>query len=134
LRLSATRRPVLQLALSVRNEAGRQDHHQRDRRLSRRFGDDLSGGPQPAEGWEEMGYGHFPVCVAKTEYSFSINPSARGAPDDDLTIREVRLSLRRRSGRDQDHAGPTQGPWAGRLVRRRKRPGRGSFLGSGTIN
>ena len=39
------------------------------------------------------GYGHFPVCVAKTQYSFSTDPTALGAPvDHDVTIREVRLS------------------------------------------
>ncbi len=39
------------------------------------------------------GYGHFPVCVAKTQYSFSTDPSLRGAPSDHkLNIREVRLS------------------------------------------
>lgn len=43
--------------------------------------------------WEDMGYGHFPVCMAKTQYSFSTDPTALGAPvDHDVTIREVRLS------------------------------------------
>ena len=42
---------------------------------------------------QAAGYGHFPVCVAKTQYSFSTNPSLRGAPSDhQLNIREVRLS------------------------------------------
>ena len=31
--------------------------------------------------WEEMGYGKLPVCIAKTQYSFSTNPDAKGAPD-----------------------------------------------------
>jgi formate--tetrahydrofolate ligase len=40
-----------------------------------------------------MGYGHFPVCMAKTQYSFSTDPTALGAPvDHDVAIREVRLS------------------------------------------
>ena len=30
--------------------------------------------------FQEDGYGHFPVCVAKTQYSFSTDPSLRGAP------------------------------------------------------
>ena len=39
------------------------------------------------------GYGHFPVCVAKTQYSFSTDPALRGAPSGHvLNIREVRLS------------------------------------------
>ena len=43
--------------------------------------------------WEEMGYGHFPVCMAKTQYSFSTDPTALGAPTGfDVAIREVRLS------------------------------------------
>src|SRR5690606_23930837 len=32
--------------------------------------------------WEGMGYGHFPVCMAKTQYSFSTDPAKLGAPDD----------------------------------------------------
>ncbi len=43
--------------------------------------------------WEEMGYGKFPVCMAKTQYSFSTDPTALGAPSGfDVTIREVRIS------------------------------------------
>ena len=42
---------------------------------------------------EKLGYGHLPVCMAKTQYSFSSNPDARGAPTGHvLPIREVRLS------------------------------------------
>lgn len=42
---------------------------------------------------QAAGYGHFPVCVAKTQYSFSTDPTLRGAPlDHRLNIREVRLS------------------------------------------
>ncbi len=38
-------------------------------------------------------YGHFPVCMAKTQYSFSTDPNAKGAPSGHtLPIREVRLS------------------------------------------
>ena len=41
----------------------------------------------------EAGYNHFPVCVAKTQYSFSTNPKALGAPSGHtVNIREVRLS------------------------------------------
>lgn len=43
--------------------------------------------------WEEMGYGHFPVCMAKTQYSFSTDPTRMGAPDGhEVEVREVRLS------------------------------------------
>jgi formate--tetrahydrofolate ligase len=43
--------------------------------------------------WEEMGYGHFPVCMAKTQYSFSTDPTLLGAPTGfEVAIREVRLS------------------------------------------
>jgi formate--tetrahydrofolate ligase len=42
---------------------------------------------------EAQGYGRFPVCVAKTQYSFSTDPSLRGAPTGhSLNIREVRLA------------------------------------------
>ncbi len=42
---------------------------------------------------EEMGYGTLPVCMAKTQYSLSDNPSLLGRPSDfTLTVREVRLS------------------------------------------
>ena len=42
---------------------------------------------------QEQGYGHFPVCIAKTQYSFSTDPLARGAPSGHvLNIREVRLA------------------------------------------
>jgi len=42
---------------------------------------------------QEDGYGHYPVCVAKTQYSFSTNPNSRGAPTGHtLNIREVRLA------------------------------------------
>jgi formate--tetrahydrofolate ligase len=43
--------------------------------------------------FEAMGYGKAPICVAKTQYSFSTNPDAKGAPTDHVVnIREVRLS------------------------------------------
>ena len=42
---------------------------------------------------QESGYGNYPVCVAKTQYSFSIDPKLKGAPSDhEIPIREVRLS------------------------------------------
>ncbi|MGH6692128.1 MAG: formate--tetrahydrofolate ligase [Gammaproteobacteria bacterium] len=43
--------------------------------------------------FESMGYGKAPVCVAKTQYSFSTNPDSKGAPTDHtINVREVRLS------------------------------------------
>jgi formate--tetrahydrofolate ligase len=40
-----------------------------------------------------QGYGHFPICVAKTQYSFSTDPNLKGAPSDHVVpIREVRLA------------------------------------------
>jgi len=41
---------------------------------------------------QEDGYGHYPVCVAKTQYSFSTDPALKGAPSDHtINVREVRL-------------------------------------------
>ena len=43
--------------------------------------------------WEEQGYGNLPICMAKTQYSFSTDPNLRGAPTGhSVPIREVRLS------------------------------------------
>jgi len=43
--------------------------------------------------WEAAGYGHFPICMAKTQYSFSTDPNLRGAPTGHaVPVREVRLS------------------------------------------
>ena len=43
--------------------------------------------------WEDDGYGNLPVCMAKTQYSFSTDPNLRGAPTGhSLPVREVRLS------------------------------------------
>jgi formate--tetrahydrofolate ligase len=42
---------------------------------------------------EKQGFGHFPICVAKTQYSFTTNPDAKGVPaGHTIPIREVRLS------------------------------------------
>ena len=43
--------------------------------------------------WEAAGYGHLPICIAKTQYSFTTDPSVRGAPNGhSVPVREVRLS------------------------------------------
>jgi len=42
---------------------------------------------------EDQGYGRFPVCIAKTQLSFTTDPNAKGAPSGHtVTVREVRLS------------------------------------------
>jgi formate--tetrahydrofolate ligase len=43
--------------------------------------------------FEDQGYGELPICIAKTQYSFSTDPNLKGAPTGHvLQIREVRLS------------------------------------------
>ncbi|MEL7215228.1 MAG: formate--tetrahydrofolate ligase [Pseudomonadota bacterium] len=43
--------------------------------------------------WEDAGYGNLPVCMAKTQYSFTTDPNMRGAPEGfTIPVREVRLS------------------------------------------
>jgi formate--tetrahydrofolate ligase len=43
--------------------------------------------------FEAMGYGKFPVCIAKTQYSFTTSPDTKGAPNDHIVnVREVRLA------------------------------------------
>ena len=43
--------------------------------------------------WQTSGYGNFPICMAKTQYSFSTDPNLQGAPiNHSVPIREVRLS------------------------------------------
>ena len=43
--------------------------------------------------WEAEGFGELPICMAKTQYSFSTDPNLRGAPiNHDVPVREVRLS------------------------------------------
>ena len=64
--------------------------------------------------WEEQGYGNLPVCMAKTQYSFTTDPNRRGAPTGhSLPVREVRLSARRVHSchlrRDHDDARSAQG-------------------------
>ena len=42
---------------------------------------------------EQAGYSKFPICIAKTQYSFTVDPNLKGAPSGHkLTVREVRLS------------------------------------------
>src|SRR5205085_7797321 len=45
------------------------------------------------ESFEKMGFGNAPVCIAKTQYSFSTNGDLKGAPvDHTINVREVRLA------------------------------------------
>jgi formate--tetrahydrofolate ligase len=45
------------------------------------------------KGYEAQGYGKFPICMAKTQYSFSTDPNLKGAPSNHVVpIREIRLS------------------------------------------
>ena len=49
--------------------------------------------PAPIKKIEKAGFGRFPVCIAKTQYSFSTDPKLKGAPSDHtLSVREIRLS------------------------------------------
>ena len=48
---------------------------------------------QQLQAWEDAGYGRYPICVAKTQSSFSTDPTLRGAPSGHIVnIREVRLA------------------------------------------
>ena len=52
-----------------------------------------SGVAKKLESFEKAGFGHLPVCIAKTQYSFSSDPTLLGAPTGHtLTVRDVRLS------------------------------------------
>ncbi len=56
-------------------------------------GDGRREGPRPHRRLAGGGYGHYPVCIAKTQYSFSTDPKLRGAPSGHtVNIREVRLN------------------------------------------
>ena len=72
----------------------RKDSHHRQGNLPRQghFGRQIGEG-SAHQSSKSMGYGKFPICVAKTQYSFSTNPDAKGAPSDHvIPVREVRLS------------------------------------------
>ena len=54
---------------------------------------DTDGARPASRDFEAQGYGNFPICMAKTQYSFSTDPNLKGAPTDHVVpIREVRLS------------------------------------------
>ncbi|MBT7663385.1 MAG: formate--tetrahydrofolate ligase, partial [Rhodospirillaceae bacterium] len=58
--------------------------------------EDISGDRLVTERFKQLqdqGYGHLPICVAKTQYSFSTDPNRKGAPKGHVvSIREVRLA------------------------------------------
>ena len=83
---------------------------------------------------QDAGYGHYPVCVAKTQYSFSTDPQLRGRAD-----RSRHQHPRGAAGgwrgihrhglrRHHDHAGSAEGAVVGPYRPGRKRPGRGPVL------
>jgi formate--tetrahydrofolate ligase len=58
--------------------------------------DDIEANPSVRDQFKQLedeGFGHFPVCIAKTQFSFTTDPNAKGAPSGHtVTVREVRLS------------------------------------------
>ncbi|MEM8646982.1 MAG: formate--tetrahydrofolate ligase, partial [Pseudomonadota bacterium] len=74
--------PLLDKVRTVAQEIYRADDVAADKKIA----DQL-------KSWEDQGYGNLPICVAKTQYSFSTDPNLRGAPTGHtVPIREVRLS------------------------------------------
>ena len=65
--------------------------------------------------FQKAGFGHYPICVAKTQYSFSTDPEPQGCALEPRRAgaRDPALGRRRVPGgdlrRDHDHAGPAQG-------------------------
>ena len=125
----------VQAALSRRDAAVGQGQDHRDRDLPRR--PTSSPTPRCADQFKELqaaGYGHLPVCMAKTQYSFSTDPNLRGAPTGHVVpVRELRLVGRRRvhrrhHRRDHDHAGPAQGALGQRDPAQREGPDRRAVL------
>ncbi len=83
---------------------------------------------------QESGYGHYPICVAKTQYSFSTDPQLRGAPSGPRGER-ARGAARRRGGirrddlrRHHDDARPAEGALGVRHRRDRRRQDHRAFL------
>ncbi len=89
------RNPPPQLAFAYRSEDALWD---KVRQVARKIygAQDIAADPKvraKIQKLQDAGYGHFPVCIAKTPYSFSSDPTLRGAPQDHtLTIRDVRLA------------------------------------------
>ena len=67
--------------------------------------------------WEEQGYGNLPICMAKTQYSFSTDPNLRGAPvGHSVPVREVRLAAGAGGQCNDDVAGRHGHAGAGRCI------------------
>ena len=86
---------------------------------------------------QAAGYGHLPVCMAKTQYSFSTDPNLRSAPTGHVVpIRELQAVGRRRvhrrhHRRDHDHAGLAEGAVGQQHPPQREGPDRGAVLRRG---
>ena len=73
---------TVEILINLRNQA----RAERNFDLSDQIRDQL-------KSFEDAGYGEFPICIAKTQYSFSTDPSLKGAPTGhSLPIREIKLS------------------------------------------
>ena len=112
------RRPV-RAALRRRPQAVRQDQHRSPPASTgptRRS--PISGVRNQLHQWEKEGYGHLPVCIAKTQYSFSTDPALLGAPKPPCRAgprgppRRRRRLRRRGLRRHHDHARPASVPSA----------------------
>ena len=83
---------------------------------------------------QSAGYGHLPVCMAKTQYSFTTDAGKKGAPDGLRCADPRGAALRRRRvhrrhhRRDHDHAGPAARPRRRRHPPQRQGPDRGPVL------
>lgn len=79
-----------------------------------------------AERLEALGFGGLPICMAKTQYSFSDDPALLGAPDG-FTVNVRELKVNAGAGfvvadwEHHDHARPAEGAGGGEDRRRRKR-------------
>ena len=74
--------PLLEKMQAVAERIYRADDVVADRSIRRQLRD-----------WEDAGYGNLPICMAKTQYSFSTNPRLHGAPTGHIVpVREVRLA------------------------------------------
>ncbi len=74
--------PLLQKIETIATQIYRADGVQADGKIRQQLGE-----------WEAAGYGSLPVCMAKTQYSFTTDPNRRGAPTGfEVPVREVRLA------------------------------------------
>jgi formate--tetrahydrofolate ligase len=74
--------PLLKKIETIATQIYRADGVQADGKIRQQLGE-----------WEAAGYGSLPVCMAKTQYSFTTDPNRRGAPTGfEVPVREVRLA------------------------------------------